>query len=176
MSLRPAWHFVREWTCYLPERKDLSCASDRLRSCFAYSLRSMPSPLLGIAIAIALPSALTARDRLAMVATSGAQLPRTTSSVSIRVRLTGDPAARVPDTSSITSIRSNAGEQMHRTICSGRRCRMGKRRTRQSATADCKQAIEHLIYIVRVRYFRLLFAFPHPTALPCRYASSSSST
>jgi hypothetical protein len=42
--------------CYLPERKDLRCASGRLRSCSAYCLRSMPSPLLGTAIAIALPA------------------------------------------------------------------------------------------------------------------------
>jgi hypothetical protein len=68
----------------------------------------MPSPLLDTGIAIALPSALTARGLLTMVATAAARLLRTTSSVSIRVRLTGDPAAAVPDTSSITSIRSNA--------------------------------------------------------------------
>jgi hypothetical protein len=81
----------------------------------------MPSPLLDTGIAIALPSSLTARDLLTMAATGAARLLKTTSSVSIRVRLTGDPVAAVPDTSSITSIRSNAGERMHRSICSGRR-------------------------------------------------------
>jgi hypothetical protein len=81
----------------------------------------MPSPLLGIDIAIALHFALTVRGLLTMAATGAALLPRTTSSVSIRVRLTGDPAAAVLDTSSITSIRSNAVEPMHRSICSSRR-------------------------------------------------------
>jgi hypothetical protein len=46
----------------------------------------------------------THHDRL----TGAARLLRTTSSVSIRVRLTTDPAAAVPDTSSITPIRWNA--------------------------------------------------------------------
>jgi hypothetical protein len=75
-----------------PKRKDLTCASDRLGSCSAYSLRSMPSSLLGTAIAIALPFALTVRGLLTVAATGAARLPGTTSSVSIRVRLSGDPA------------------------------------------------------------------------------------
>jgi hypothetical protein len=80
------------------ERKDSTCASDRLRSCSAYSLRSMLSPLLGAAIAIALPSALTARGLLAMAAAGAARLLRTTSSVSILARLMGISTVAAPDT------------------------------------------------------------------------------
>ena len=81
----------------------------------------MPSPLLGTDLTIALLSTLTARGLLAMAATGAARLLRTTSSVSILARPMGIPTAAVPDTSSITSIRSNAVEQMHLSICSGRR-------------------------------------------------------
>ena len=52
---------------------------------------------------------------------------------------------------------------------------MGKRRIRQSAAAGCKQRLSAL-YIVRVWRFRLLFAFPHSTALLCPNESPSSST
>jgi hypothetical protein len=100
----------------------------------------MPSPLCGTAIAIAPPSALTARGRLIMAATGA------------------DPAAAVRDKSSITSIRPNAVEQMHLSICSGRRQRMGKRKIRQSATAGCKQRLRTL-YIVRPGTFAFCLPF-----------------
>jgi hypothetical protein len=52
---------------------------------------------------------------------------------------------------------------------------MGKRTIRQSAAAGCKQRLSAL-YIVRAWHFRLLFAFPHSTALLCPNESPSSST
>jgi hypothetical protein len=111
--------------CFCADRGDhRTCASDRLcfcSPCSAYSLRSMPSPLLDTAIATVLSSVLTARDLRGTDATGGAPLLRTASSVSILARPMGELAAVAPDTSSTISTRWNAEGQMHCSICNGKR-------------------------------------------------------
>jgi hypothetical protein len=81
---------------------------------------------------------------------------------------------RLGNASSITSLRSNAVEQMNRSIYGGNGSGWESRGQNRTQVSAVSRRV-HSLYTFD-SYLLLFFAYPHPTALPCRYASPSSST